>query len=110
MVRGWDAEDHYNKMVTPYMNNYKNPETQDFKYRDGLVVEHNQRLLKDPEKERILKWRKGKGSGHCYKRDHKNDRKKIQRKFKTKMKANIEREEYYKPTPHDYRTYGWETW
>lgn len=110
MVRGWDEENHYNKIVEPYMNNYKNRETQIPKYRGGWVWEINERLVYDPDKERTLKWRKGKGSGNFHKRDHKKDRQKIQRKFKTKMRKNIEKEEYYRPVPHDYRSYGWETW
>lgn len=37
-------------------------------------------------------------------------RKKVQRCFKMRMKQLMIREDYHAPIPHEYKTYGWETW
>lgn len=47
---------------------------------------------------------------HWYKHEAKIMRKMKQRKFRRNFKNNINQEEYFKVVPHDYRTYGWETW
>lgn len=64
----------------------------------------------DPHKDRLFKARKRaslKWGGYG---ETKYARNKIQSKFQMKMKQNLYAEEYYSPVPHDYKTYGWETW
>lgn len=62
----------------------------------------------DPYFERLKKRRRHHWRCACTEAPY--NRKKWQRKFKMKMRQGIEKEEYYNPVPHDYKTYGWLTW
>lgn len=37
-------------------------------------------------------------------------RKMVQERFKMRMKTLMNQEDYHNPVPHEYKTYGWETW
>lgn len=54
--------------------------------------------------------RRHRGYGSHYNHETKWCRKHILRKFRRKMNRFILDETYYKPVPHEYKTYGWMTW
>lgn len=62
----------------------------------------------DPRKDALIRhrhrfpWRRFKESTYA--------RKKVQRSFKAKMNTLMHHQKYHNPTPHEYKTYGWETW
>jgi hypothetical protein len=37
-------------------------------------------------------------------------RKQVQDQFRMQMKTKLIHGDYHTPTPHEYKTYGWETW
>jgi hypothetical protein len=62
----------------------------------------------DPRREALIrhrrrsKWRRFTESPYA--------RKVVQKRFKMRMKGLLHNENYHNPVPHEYRTYGWETW
>mgnify|MGYP001068396240 CR=1 FL=1 len=69
----------------------------------------NTRLF-DPKKERLFKARKYCTLKWFWGKEHKYARKKIQDRFRMQMKTKLIRGDYHNPVPHEYKTYGWETW
>jgi hypothetical protein len=67
-----------------------------------------QKSLFDPRKDALIRHR----NRSPWKRfvESPSARKKVQRKFKMRMKQSLIRNDECNPVPHDYRTYGWETW
>ncbi|WP_226582139.1 hypothetical protein [Halobacillus litoralis] len=63
---------------------------------------------KDPERERLFKWRKV-----YYLRlgnEEKSERRFKQKSFRMKLRSQVIRGDDHLPVPHEYKTYGWETW
>lgn len=110
IVSGWCWEDYFNTINAPYMNKYKNQETQTLRLKNGKFTWHiNKRLVKDPRKEKTKQWRK-RGGRNFWKKELPHVSKKLNRSFRRKMKQDVMNEIYYNPIPHDYHTYGWESW
>ena len=70
-----------------------------------------EKVLKDPSKERLFKARKN----HKWRypsngKESKINRKIVQRSFRAKMKNHIKHGRFHTPAAHEYKTYGWETW
>lgn len=61
----------------------------------------------DPRIKKLHEYRNHRTTKHYYNHEVKSIRKLTQRRFKMKFKHNIYREEFFRPVPHDYRTYGW---
>jgi len=61
----------------------------------------------DPRIKKLNEFRNHRVTKHFYNREVKYIKKLTQRRFRRKFKSRIYNEEYYKPVPHDYRTYGW---
>lgn len=65
----------------------------------------------DPKKDRLFKARKN----HKWRYPANGNESTISRKisqasFRAKMKNELRQGRYHKPVPHEYKTYGWETW
>lgn len=65
----------------------------------------------DPKKERLFKARKN----HYWRypangRESTVARKLWQESFRARMKNELRQGRYHNPVPHEYKTYGWETW
>lgn len=57
---------------------------------------------RNPRKKVMEDYRHHRGTAHWYCHEKKRARK--------KMKRKLYDEAYYHPIPHDYKTYGWESW
>lgn len=69
-----------------------------------------QKHEKDPREEKIKNYRKrNRGYKYHFDSESKFVRKMTNRRFRRNYKKNYS-EEYYRLTPHDYKTYGWITW
>ncbi|MCD9021998.1 hypothetical protein [Cohnella silvisoli] len=64
----------------------------------------------DPRLKKLKEYRHHRRTKYIYGNESKFIRNMTQRKFRRAMKREILREEYYRPVPHDYKTYGWLTW
>lgn len=109
----WDEEDHYEKVLEIYGSKYNHIESMDVRYsksHKGWVSHPNQRLCKDPMKERLYKRRKHSGTYYNFKKESYSETKIAKKSFRRKMKRTIHNEEFYSLRPRDYHTYGWNTW
>jgi hypothetical protein len=66
--------------------------------------------FKCPRTENLKDYRNHRSSSYWFRHESKLARKKVQRKFRRRSKINVYKEEFFKVIPHDYRTYGRETW
>ena len=87
------------------------------KWEEELLQKQIQRFYKtqkdfiDPRFKKIKDYRnRNRGYKYHYDSESKGIRKMTNRKFRRKMKKEIYTEQYYKLTPHDFKTYGWLTW
>lgn len=61
----------------------------------------------DPRIKRLNEYRNHRKTKYYYHNEVKYIRRLTQRSFRKQFKMNIVHEEFYRPVPHDYRTYGW---
>ncbi len=70
-----------------------------------------QKDYKNPRMEKIKDYRnRNRGYLYHFDSESKTIRKMTNRKFRRFAKTELLSEQYYKLTPHDYKTYGWLTW
>lgn len=69
----------------------------------------NERMF-DPSEERLFKARKRMSLKWFCGTECKVARKHVQDEFRMKMKTKLIHGDYHTPTPHEYKTYGWNTW
>ena len=61
----------------------------------------------DPRMKKLNEYRNHRKTKHYYNNEVKSIRRLTQRSFRKQFKQNMLYEEFYRPIPHDYRTYGW---
>lgn len=61
----------------------------------------------DPRIKKLNEYRNHRKTKHYYNNEVKYIRRLTQRSFRKQFKQNMLDEEFYRPIPHDYRTYGW---
>ena len=70
-----------------------------------------EKVYKDPKRERLYKARKNhKWRYPANGRESTIARKLWQRSFRARMKDELKHHRYHKPVPHEYKSYGYETW
>jgi hypothetical protein len=107
----WDAEKHHEEVLKQYGRKYNTPEDMTYNYsksQKGWVAHPNEKMCKNPREEKLRQWRQCDKWRRAPEPIH--ERKPWQKKFRNKMKQNIDKEEYYKPVNHEYKTYGWLYW
>lgn len=66
--------------------------------------------LFDPKQERLFKARKRLTLKWFWGTECKTARKHVQDEFRMQMKTKLIHGDYHTPSPHEYKTYGWETY
>ena len=61
----------------------------------------------DPRVRKLNEFRNHRRTKHYYNHEVKWIRQLTQGRFRMQFKSNMLQEQFYKPVPHDYRTYGW---
>lgn len=61
----------------------------------------------DPRIKKMNEFRNHRKTKYYYNNEVKCIRRLTQKSFRKQFKRNMEHEEFYRPVPHDYRTYGW---
>ena len=64
----------------------------------------------DPRSNKLKDYRHHRNTKYFHKNENKSIRIMTQRKFRRAMNKAFDREELYRPVPHDYKTYGWISW
>ena len=115
-VLHWDEDQHFKEVRKIYgKRNYKDVENQKYTYsklQDSWVAHPNDSLCKDPRKESLKNWRNRTRSCRTVRVGNENKvaKKETQKRFRARMRNKMAHQDYHLPTPHEYKTYGWETW
>lgn len=86
------------------------------KWEESLFERNMRRMYKttknysDPRKKAYEDYRHHRNTKWIYKHECKYVRKQTSRKLRKMLRREIYNEAYYRITPHDYKTYGWNTW
>lgn len=74
------------------------------------MYKHEKRYV-DPRKEALLDFRRQRrGGGIWHFNETPTARRLVQRRFRAYCRQLMHKEQYHNPVPHEYKTYGWETW
>ena len=68
------------------------------------------KIYRCPRYEALQDYKHHRGTKRWYSVERKSVRIWSNRRFRRRLKHELYNEVYYRPTPHDYKTYGWLTW